>query len=232
MLHGKGKIMNSTRKSVLVVNLLSLSFLGLAAAGCDGVEGDDPAGAPPPAAAEESFEVTSVAPGPDGKLVTTNVRMTESQWQQIVERRKAAAAGSKPRALGDSSVFETKQAYTLTDYCSDPKSSWFYSGPNFTGSRTCLYGFNNDIGTPDMVANVGYYIRSYITGNNGLTLICTGNYDCNYYQCGNGSSVWLNAGTCNNPYGYGCSGNVSAAPPPYYGSSYVHMQIAYPFYCH
>jgi hypothetical protein len=224
-------IMISTRKSGLVVKTLSISLFGLALNACDGVEGDAPAaGDPAPAAVEESFEVTSMGPGPDGKPAIQKTRMTESQWQEIMERRRGAAPAKAPAA--DPSVFVTQQAATVfTSNCGDASTTLVYSG-NFSGSRACLWGSWYDNGNPDQTADVGFAIHSYITGNSGQTLICTGTGNCNVYQspCGNGSSVWLNAGMCTNPYGYGCSGTVSSTPP-YYTARYVHVQYAYPFYC-
>src|SRR5205814_569851 len=183
-----------------------------------------------PAAAEETFEVTSVAPGPDGKPAIHKTRMTESQWQGILERRKA---GPNKAPVTDPSVSVTQQAQTIfTTNCGDLSVTLLYSG-YFSGSRACVWGSWYDSGWPDQTVDVGFAIHSYTTGNSGQTLICTGTSDCNVYQspCGNGSSVWLNAGMCTNPDRYGCSGYVSATPP-YYTARYVHVQYAYPFYCH
>src|SRR6185436_19941260 len=204
--------------------ILSVSMLGLALAACQAVD-EEPAGAPAPASApapavEETFEVTSIAQGADGKPVVTKVQMTEAQWQQIIEQRKAAADSNRAPASGDPSVFVTRQAQTIFGNCSDPATTWHYSGSNQTGSRACVQGWWNDTGFPDSTLDVGFGIRSYITGNSGMTLICTGNSDCNVYTCRNGSSVWFNAGTCTNPYYIGCSGYV-ATPPPYYTARYV-----------
>jgi hypothetical protein len=222
--------MTSIGKSGLVVKTLSISLFGLALGACDGSQGDaPPAGDSAPGVAEETFEVTSLAPGPDGKLAIHKTQMTESQWQTILERRKA---GPDKAPAADRSVFVTQQAATVfTSNCGDASTTVLYSG-NYSGSRACVWGSWYDSGFPDQTVDVGFAIHSYITGNSGQTLICTGTGNCNVYQspCGNGSSVWFNAGMCTNPFGAGCSGTVSSTPP-YYTARYVHVQYAYPFYC-
>jgi hypothetical protein len=219
--------MMSKRKSGLLV--ASLSLLGLALAACQGMDEEVPASAPAPAAAVESFDVISAIRGADGQMRKTTVRMTESQWQQIVARRKAAGDPSKAPPLGDSSVFQTRQATTLLENCSSLASSWFFSGGGQTGTRTCLIDWWSDTGYPSEVYNVGYAIHSYNLGNFlGQNVICTGTSDCNVYNCKQGSSVWFNAGNCGGSVG--CTGYVATAIP-YYTAGYVHMQNGF-FNCH
>jgi hypothetical protein len=227
------------RKSGLVVKTLSVSLLGLTLGACEGVDDGAPASEPTAVGAEESFDVVTVKPGPDGQLMETTTRMTESQWQVIVDRRIAAAKGIKPPVRSNSSVFETQQA-TVIDNCADPGSDWVYSGPNQTGTRTCLFSDWSDTGFPNMAYSLGYSVQSYWTGNicsapqagcGAGTLICTSNFDCNLYTCGQGSSVWLNASSC--PGGTFCRGNVFQPPPQSLLSPhYVHVQGARPFACH
>ena len=221
----------NAKKSGLVVNILSVSLLGLTLGACEGMDDGAP-GPPAPGAAEESFDVISVSRDPGGQPKETRVRMTKSQWQQIVDRRLAAASGSKPRPLADSSVFETRQAQTVLDSCTDPAATWIFSDYNQMGNMTCLYDFFGDSASPGQDYKVSYSIKSYWTGNSyrngkfGKTLICTSDYDCNLYQSGNGYSVWLNASTC----GTFCKGNVYQPPPQTLMSPYVvHVQEAPPF---
>jgi hypothetical protein len=227
-----------TNRSALVMTTVSVAWL-LALGACDGVDDVAPAGDPPPTAAEESFDVITVRPGLDGELQSTTTRMTASQWQVIVDRRLAAAKGIKLPVRSTPSVFETQQA-TIIDSCSDSGSDWVFSGPNQTGTRTCLFTDFADTGFSNMAFNVGYSIQSYWTGDIcsapqagcGVgTLICTSNFDCNSYTCGKGTSVWVNASTCAG--GIFCRGNVLQPPPQTLMSPhYVHVQGALPFACH
>jgi hypothetical protein len=207
--------MSSTSKKNLALLALSASCLALSA--CEGM--DDPAATPTPAV-EESFDVITVVPGPDGKVQSTKTRMTDSQWQEIVKRRQAAEAALA--ADPDPSVFRVRQANniagTWTTFCDDPTTSWIYAGFNQTGTRTCLVGPNSDDPYFDYTYDVGYAIHSYWDGQAVSTNICTGVADCNFYQppCNYGSSVWVRDGAW-------ARGNVSATPP-YYTARYVHVQ--------
>jgi hypothetical protein len=212
--------MNSTRKNGLVVSALSLFAVMLSA--CDGVDAQAPTNDPAPAAAEESFDVITAVRGADGQMRKNTVRMTESQWKQIVEQRNRLLDPNQASPKGDPSVFQTQQATTLVDSCANLASTWFFSGPNQTGTRTCLIDWWTDDNTPSQVYDVGYAIHSYNLGNfRGQNVICTGTSDCNVYTCRQGSSVWFNAGNCGGSVG--CTGYVSSTPPPY-TARYVHMQ--------
>jgi hypothetical protein len=77
-----------------------------------------------------------------------------------------------------------------------------------------------------------FTVRSYRIGKYAAPgVICTSTYDCNLYQCGNGSSVWMNAGgPCP---GHLCNGDVPQPPYQSYLRPYaVHMQAAAPFPCY
>jgi hypothetical protein len=214
---------------------LCLPLLGLALAGCERGDGPPPASAPAPAATspaavpEQSFEVYSVTRGIDGQRQVDKVRMTDSQWKVIAERRRLGCMDpSKAVSNARSPIFESQQSLTVTASCSECYTSWIFSGSSQTGNRTCLAGWWSDSNDPSNVYNVGYAIHSYDAGNSGLTVICKDTADCNVWTCGNGRSVQVNGGQC--PYCGGCTGYVATAPPPY-TVQYVHMQIS-PFNCH
>jgi hypothetical protein len=213
--------MKPMKKTDLVVLMLSASWLGLALPACEGVDAEAPAGAPAPAAVEETFDVTTIFRSPDGQLRRTSVQMTESQWQkEVVEPFNNRRAGNQGPAVsrGDGEVFETKQATILAD-CGSSVVAWIYSG-YYTGSRVCLAGSWDDTGYPNQTVDVGFVIRSYVTHNSGRTLICTGTGDCMLRNppCYYGNSVWVDAPQWS-------SGTV-ATPPPFSTARYVHVWVS------
>jgi hypothetical protein len=214
-------IMNSAKKICPMSTVLSLALLALPLAACDGVDDDAAATAPAPAATAER-EVISAVIGPDGQMQTTRFRIAESQFQEML-RRRLAAGSEETKTHDSSSVDRIQQAWTVQGSCGSSFSTWFFSGYNYTGSIVCLQASGIDATTTDMEYNVGFSIRSFISGYD-RGLICTSNADCNLYQCGYGSSVWVDA-VGNSP---------SVYQPPYQSylsPHWVHMQPHAPFPC-
>jgi hypothetical protein len=237
--------MISIKRNGLVLNILSLSLLALPLAACEGMDVEAPAptdspaptSAPAPAAAEASFNVTTVIIGADHQTQEHTVRMTESQWQKVTERRNAALAAGESGPGGSSDVGEIQQAVTadtgLKANCPSG-SEIFFQSDGFAGDRYCLVllGWDSTSGSTDFDFPLPWSVHSYIlTSRDATALICTSNYDCNLYTCGLGSSVWYNAGTC---LGHLDCRNQHIVQPPYqtYMSPYlVHLQWG-PFSCY
>ena len=216
--------MSSTKKTGFVLNVFCLSLLGLPLLACEGVDGDAGASDSTPPGERE---VVSMVVGRDGQVQTTRVRMTETEWQQILARRDADEA-TGPR--GDRGVDQIRQAQTISGNCSDGTWSLFYVGPNNT--PYCLKNDGWDGTSPSMALDVGLAIRSYRIGKySSRALICTSSADCNMYECGKGGTVWFDAGgACD---GHLCQGIVPQPPyQTYMSPHWVHMQAAAPFPCY
>src|SRR4051794_26632333 len=164
----------SSVKQAVVSNLLRLALLGLPLAACEGPDADGAAGAPEqPGAASPvpagEREVTSVVIDHDGQVHTTEVRMTEAQWQAVLAQREAGGSGTA--ALRENGpLAKIQQAATLSTACSDSAASLFFSDIGLTGKYVvCLRNDGYDGTASNMSLPLNFTIRSYRTGHTAVT---------------------------------------------------------------